>query len=100
MIYKKPMKETEVGIRFHYICLYICMHAELLQFCLFATLWTIAHQAPLSVGFSRQDYCSGLPCPPPGHLPDLEIKPMSLMSPSLAGRFFITTTWEAHICIL
>ena len=85
------------------------MHAKLLLFCLFATLWTIAHQAPLSMGFSRLLpgeflpvflYCSGLPCPPPGDLPDLGIKPMSLMSPSLAGRFFITATWEAHICIL
>ena len=44
----------------------------------FATLWTIAHQAPLSMGFSRQEYWSGLPCPPPGDLPDPRIKPMSL----------------------
>ena len=36
----------------------------------FATLWTVAHQASLSLGFSRQEYCSGLPCPPPGNLPD------------------------------
>ena len=94
------MKEIEVGIRFHYICLYICMRAKLLPLCLCATLWTVARHAPLSMGFSRQDYCSGLPCPPLGDLPDPGIKPMSLMSPSLAGRFFITgATWEAHICI-
>ena len=37
---------------------------------LFATPWTVARQAPLSMGFSRQGYCSGLPCPPPGDLPD------------------------------
>ena len=37
---------------------------------LFATLWTVAHQAPLSMGFFRQEYWSGLPCPPPGDLPD------------------------------
>ena len=63
---------------------------------LFATLWTVAHQAPLSKGFSRQEYCSGLPCPPPGNLPDSGIKPMSLTSPELAGRFFTTrATLEA-----
>ena len=47
---------------------------------LFATLWTVAHQAPLFVGFSRQEYWSGLPCPPPGDLPDSGIKPTSLTS--------------------
>ena len=40
---------------------------------LFVTLWTVARQAPLSMGFSRQEYCSGLPFPPPGYLPDLGI---------------------------
>ena len=61
------------------------------------TPWTVAHQAPLSMGFSRQEYWSGLPCPPPGDLPDSGIEPESLMSPALAGRFFTTSaTWEAH----
>ena len=60
-----------------------------------ATLGAIAHQVPLSVGFSRQEYQSGLPCPSPGHLPDPGIKPPSLMSFSLAGGFFTTSiTWE------
>ena len=64
---------------------------------LFATLWTVAHQAPLSLGFFRQEYWSGLPCPPPGHLPNLEIEPASLMSPALASGFFTTSaTWEAQ----
>ena len=45
---------------------------------LFGTLWTVAHQAPLSMGFSRQEYRSGSPCPSPGDLPDLGIKPVSL----------------------
>jgi len=54
----------------------------------FATPWTVAHQAPLSMGFSRQGYWSGFPCPPPGDLPHPGIKPASLMSPPLAGRFF------------
>ena len=44
---------------------------------LFATLWTVACQAPLSMGFSRQEYWSGLPCPPPGDLPDPGIEPGS-----------------------
>ena len=57
----------------------------------FATLWTIAHQAPPSMGFSRQEYWSGLTCPPPGHLPDPGVKPNSLMSPVLAGEFFTTS---------
>ena len=55
---------------------------------LFATHWIIAHQSPLSMGFSRQEYQRGLPCPPPGDLPDPEIEPLSLMSPELAGGFF------------
>ena len=60
------------------------------------TLWTIVHKAPLSMGFSRQEYWSGLPLPPPGDLPDPGIEPMSFISPALAGRFFTTnTTWEA-----
>ena len=54
---------------------------------LFVSPWTIAHQAPLSVGFSREEFWSELPCPPPGDLPDPEIKPTSLGSPALAGRF-------------
>ena len=48
-----------------------------------ATPWTIACQASLSMGFSKQEYWSGLPCPPPGDLLDPGIKPMSLMSPSM-----------------
>ena len=62
----------------------------------FATPWTVAPQASLSMGFSKQEYYSGLPCPPPGYIPDLGMEPASLMSPVLAGGFFITsTTWEA-----
>ena len=56
----------------------------------FATPWTAARQAPLSVGFPRQEYWSGLPFPPPGDLPDPGIKPESPASPSLSGRFFTT----------
>ena len=66
---------------------------------LFETLWTLAHQAPLAMGFSRQEYHSGLPCPPPGDLPDTGIEPATLTSPALAGEFFVTgSCWEALKC--
>ena len=65
---------------------------------LFVIPWTVSCKAPLSMGFSRQEYWSGLPCPPPGDFPDPGIEPMSLMSPALAGGFFTTSaTWEATI---
>ena len=54
------------------------------------TPWTVACQAPLSMGFSKQEYWSGLPFPPPGDLPGLGIEPESLGSPALAGGFCIT----------
>ena len=54
------------------------------------TSWTLAHQAPLSIGFPRQEYCSGVPFPPPGDLPNPGIKPASPVDPALAGGFFIT----------
>ena len=63
-----------------------------------ATPWTVACQAPLSMGFSRQEYWSGLPCPSPRDLPNPGIEPASLGSPALAGEFFTTSaTWEAHM---
>ena len=76
---------------------YVCTCANSLQSCL--TPWNpmdhIAHQASLSMAFSEHEW-SGLPCPPPGDLSDPGIKPMSLTSPALAGRFFTTSaTWEA-----
>ena len=58
---------------------------------------TAALQAPLSMGFSWQEYWSELPFPPPGDLPDPETEHVSLTSPALAGGFFTTSvTWEAH----
>ena len=60
-------------------------------------LWTVAHQAPLSMGFTRQEYWSGLPCPPPGDVPYPGIKPVFLivthpeaLSPALSSGFFTT----------
>ena len=65
-----------------------------------ATLGTVARQAPLSMGFSRQEYWSGLPCPPPGELPDPGVELVSLVSPILAGGVFITCdSWEGPTII-
>ena len=76
-------------------CVRVLRHFSHVQ--LFATLWTVACQAPLSMGFSRQEYWSGLPCTSPGHLPDPGSKPVSLMSPALACEFFtIRATSEAY----
>ena len=62
------------------------------------TLWTVAHQPPLFMGFCRKEHWSRLSCPPPGDLPNPGIEPRSLMSPALAGGFFTTSaTWEAPI---
>ena len=61
---------------------------------LFATVRTIAHQAPLSMAFSRQEYWSGMPFSSPGDLPDPGIEPESFTFPALAGKFFTTSaTW-------
>ena len=59
-----------------------------LQSCLFVMLWTVLCQAPLYMGFSRQEYWNGLPCLPPGDLLHPGIEPVSPMSPALADRFF------------
>ena len=55
---------------------------------LFATPWTVAHQAPLSMGFTRQEYWSGLPCLPPGDVPDPGMEPSSLRSPALGKLLY------------
>ena len=62
----------------------------------FVTPWTVTHQAPLCMGFSSQEYWSGLPFSPLGDLPDPGVELASLMSPAPAGMFFTTSvTWEA-----
>ena len=75
------------------------MHAKSFQLC--PTLCNpldAAHQAPLSIGSSKQEYWSGLPCPSPGGLPDPGMEPESLTSPALSGGFFTTsaTTLEPN----
>ena len=78
-----------------YVC--VCVLSSFSRVWLSVTPWTVARQAPLSMGFSRQEHWSGLPCPPPGYLPDPGIKSTS---PALAGRFFTTsTTWEVLLCM-
>ena len=72
-------------------CIITCMLSCFSHVQFFATLWTIAHQVLLSVGFSRQEYWSGLPCPPPRDLSDPGIKPTSFKSPELADDFFTTS---------
>ena len=68
---------------------------------LFAIPWTVGCQASLLMGFSRQEYWSQLRVPSSGDLPDLRIKPASLMFPALAGRFFTTgAIWEALLLLL
>ena len=56
-----------------------------------ATPWIVVHQAPLSMGFPRQEYWDGLPFPSPGDLPGLEIEPVSLTSPAFISVFFTTS---------
>jgi len=73
------------------VCVCVCTLSRFSCAQLFAALWTVVHQVPWSMGFSRQEYCSGLPCPPPGDRPNPGVEPTSLTSPSLAGRFFTTS---------
>ena len=80
------------------LCVCLLNHFSCVQ--LFLTLWIVAHRASLSMGFSRQEYQSGLPRPPPGDIPDPGIEPVSLTSPALASRFFTTSAiWEAQVYI-
>ena len=69
----------------------VCVLTHFSHVQLFATPWTVARQAPLSMGFSRREYWSGLPFPPPGDRPDPGIETVSLTSPTLAGGFFTTS---------
>ena len=82
------MDKEDVRYRCVCVCVCVCTHARTLSCVqLFAMPWTAAHHAALSVGLSWQEYWSGLPCPPPGDLPEPGIEPTS---PALAGGFFTT----------
>ena len=80
----------------HKMIMCVCMCSVTKSCSTLWTPWTVACQAPLSMGFSRQEYWSGLPFPSPGDLPNPGIKFTSPESPALASRFFTTSaTWEA-----
>ena len=85
------------------VCLYIVesmlayLHAKLLKSCLTVILWTVACQAPLSTGFSRQEYWSGLPCPPPGDLPNPGMEPTFPAAPALQADFLLLSHQEAPL---
>ena len=76
------------------VCVCVCVLSHFSRVRLFASLWTIAHQAPLSMGFSilQVRILEWAACPPLGDLPDPGIEPVSLMSLALAGWFFTTST--------
>ena len=83
------------SVWFHWFfsIVYVCVCA---RSCLTVTPWTVACQAPLSMEFFRQEYCSRLPFPTPGNLPNPEMESESLASPALTSGFFTTSnTWEA-----
>ena len=80
------------------IWLCVCVLSHFSHMWLFAALWIIALQAPLFMGFSRQEYWSVLLCPTPGDLLDPEIKPMCLTSPALAGGFFTAPPGKPQSC--
>ena len=95
--------KQDLSLQLIYALVYLtCLCDQLLSHVrLFAFPRTIDCKAPPPKEFSRQEYWSGLPCPPPGNLSDPGIEPISFMSPALAGRFFTTsTTWESPICLL
>ena len=69
------------------VCVRVLSHLSSIQ--LFVMVWTIAHQAPLSMGFSRQEHWSGLPFPSPEDLPNPGIEPASFTCPALVGGIFI-----------
>ena len=86
----KAWRQSGLGSGLAHLCMCACSVA---QAWLFATPWTVARWAPLSMGFSGQEYWSGLPCPPPGDLPDPEIEPAFPASPAL----WVVVSWELPI---
>ena len=77
--------------------LFWCMLSCFSHVVLFEMLWTVAHQVPGSKGFSRQEYRSGWPFPPPGKLPNPGVEPVSLTSPASADRFFTASATRGKV---
>ena len=88
------------------VCVCVCVLSRFSRVQLFVTVWTVAGQAPLSLGFSRLEYWSGLACPPPGDLPDPGIKPTSpalqadTLPPELPGKYIIILDMKRDSAIL
>ena len=82
--------------------IYMCVPAYSVPLVMsdYATLWTAVHQAPLSMGFSRKEYWSGLPRPPPGDLPDPGIEPMSPASCALQAASLALSHQRRYICYI
>ena len=76
------------------VCACVLSHFSCVH--LFVTIWTVAQQVPLSTGFHSQEYWNGLPCPPPGDLPDPRIEPESPASPALQVDSLPLSHREAH----
>ena len=102
----QPQHQLHHGWREHMFDgerIYSCMLSCFSCIRLFATLWTVACQAPLPMGFSRQEYWSGLPCPPSGYFPNPGIEPVSLQPPELASGFFSSSATrkplEMYACV-
>ena len=89
---------------FHILCVCVCVCVrELMLICvqLFVTPWAAAHQVPLSMKFSRQEYESRLPFPTRADLPDPEVEPVTPVFPALAGGFFTASAaWEAQLALV
>ena len=83
-----PETITTLLIGYVYVCVCVCVSRSVMTDSV--TPWTVAHQAPLSTGFPRQEYWSGLPFPPLGDLPDPGIKSMSFVFPALTQAVFTT----------
>ena len=91
-LYPHPQQDRAIAVLKCYSLLQVhaCTLSRFGHVQLLATLWTVVCQAPLSVGFSGQEYWSGVPRPSPGDLPHPGIEPTSLLSLVLTGRFFTT----------
>ena len=90
LIITSRLPDPKLGKNTHPVLILQCpMPSRFSHVQLFATPWTVAHQTPLSMGFSRQEHWSGLPCPPPGDIPGPGITLTSPASPELGGGFFL-----------
>jgi len=86
--------------KYTYACVLVCVLSHFSHVRLFANLWIVACQAPMSLGFSRQEYWSGLSFFSPGDLPAPGIKPLIALFPDLVVSFFPTSTiWQACVCV-